>query len=72
MYSLCTKGARAKKSTPKLFLLLFTSSPPKGAYERTGAIQLSKSEQDLGKLHRETKSHVFWGQTELLCLDGVE
>lgn len=40
--------------------------------ERTGAIQLPKGEQHLGKLHRETVSHVFWGQAELLYLDGVE
>lgn len=40
--------------------------------EITGAIQLPKGEQHLGKLHRDTVSHVFSGQTEVLYVDGVK
>lgn len=37
--------------------------------ERTGAIQLQKSDQHLGKLHRETMSHALWGQVTVFRVE---
>lgn len=53
MYSLCIKDTRAQNQWGNYFLSSASSAPSKAAYW-TGAIQLQKGEQHLGKLHRET------------------
>lgn len=68
MYSLCIKDTRAQNQWGNYFLSSASSAPSKDAYW-TGAIQLQKGEQHLGKLHRETVSHAFWGWVTILRVE---